>query len=127
MLSIDHQAGGNQAALKSTISPKRARAKTSLIGQSPKKSSALKIKLTPAAKEKSANYKSVRYEMKGLTEEKIELDHLRIIVADIKREKDVAKSIQSDNILLKDQLARADQKSESLEAMRQELEKVREE
>ena len=65
--------------------------------------------------------------MKGLTEEKIELDHLRIIVADIKREKDVAKSIQSDNILLKDQLARADQKSESLEAMRQELEKVREE
>ena len=42
--------------------------------------------------------------MQGLTEEQVELAHLRVIVAEIDREQMVVRSLQEDNTALKEQL-----------------------
>ena len=47
-----------------------------------------------------------KFEAQGLTEEQVELSHLRVIVAEMDREKKVVSSLQEDNDLLKEQLER---------------------
>ena len=64
--------------------------------------------------------------MQGLTEEQVELAHLRVIVAEIDREQMVVRSLQEDNNALKEQLQIETQKYASLEAVRDELEQTRE-
>jgi len=68
---------------------------------------------------------SVRYEMQGLTEDKVELEHLRTIVKEMDREIRVMESVRSDNKLLREQLSRQEDKYRSLEATRSDLEKTR--
>ena len=63
----------------------------------------------------------------GLTNEKVELEHLRTIVKEMDREIQVMESIRADNQMLKDQIARQDEKYSSLEATRTELENTKDE
>lgn len=49
------------------------------------------------------------YEARGLTSNEVELEHLRAIVAEIKRERSVTMSIQKDNEMLREQLRRAEE------------------
>ena len=46
----------------------------------------------------------------GLTNDKVELEHLRTIVKEMDREIQVMESIRADNQMLKDQIARQDEK-----------------
>lgn len=55
------------------------------------------------------------------------MEHLRTIVTELRRDQHVVESIKSDNNLLREQLARASDTNQSLEALRIELEKIREE
>ena len=64
---------------------------------------------------------------KGLTVDRVELDHLRTIVTELSRDQKVVESLRSDNNLLKNQLNRAQETNQSLEAVRIELEQIREE
>lgn len=52
---------------------------------------------------------SSRFKAKGLTEEKIELKHLRTIVKEMDREIRVMESIRADNKILKEQLVVQDE------------------
>lgn len=68
----------------------------------------------------------------GLTEQLVSLDHLKTVETEVKRERGVTESCQSDNAMLREQLARANQRITGLEQVRQEqandisqLEKVR--
>ena len=45
-----------------------------------------------------------KFEALGLTEEQVELNHLRVIVGEMDREKTVVSSLQEDNDLLKEEL-----------------------
>ena len=59
--------------------------------------------------------------------DRVELEHLRSIVTELRRDQKVVESLKSDKDLLKGQLARASDTNRSLEAVRVELEKIREE
>ena len=56
------------------------------------------------------------FEARGLTTNEIELDHLQTIVTEIKRERNVTESLQKDNAMLRDQLARAEDVRERQQA-----------
>ena len=70
---------------------------------------------------------STQFVRRGLNNEKIELEHLRTIVTELRRDQKVVESVKSDNNLLRDQLARAAETNQTLDTLRGELEKVREE
>ena len=73
-----------------------------------------------------------QYEAKGLKPDLVELEHLRTVETEVKREREVNQSLQQDIAMLQDQARRADQHIQGLEQVRQEqadnilmLEKVR--
>lgn len=95
------------------------------------------MQVSPKFKEKKTVAASVIQKQKArvniesaasvLTQDSIELEHLRTIVGEIKREKTVVENIISDNKMLKEQLKRAEQRAKDLDALRIELENGREE
>ena len=121
----------SEAKMRQSISPKKTRAnilqsspRKGTLGTSPTKSTHSVIKNVVASKQ--ALRQSKEYEnVQGLTEENIELDHLRTIVIEHGRENKVVESLQADIVILKEQLARADEKYNSLENVRTKLEKDR--
>ena len=72
------------------------------------------------------------YVSRGYTEQGVELEHLRTVEVEVKRERGVTMSVQADNATLREQLARANERINGLEQVRQtqandiaQLEKVR--
>jgi len=51
----------------------------------------------------------------GLTEQLVSLDHLKTVETEVKRERGVTESCQSDNAMLREQLARANERITGLE------------
>lgn len=77
---------------------------------------------------------SVTYENRGLVENAVDQEHMRVMELEVKRERGVNETLQSDIALLRNQLARADQRNLDNEKVRHEqannilgLEKVRSE
>ena len=69
---------------------------------------------------------------RGYTDPLVELDHLKTIEVEVKRERGVTESCQADNAMLREQLARANERIGGLEEVRKtqandisQLEKVR--
>ena len=57
----------------------------------------------------AGNPRSGDYEARGLSNNEVELEHLRTIVTEIKRERDVAESLRKDNAMLREQLRRSEE------------------
>ena len=49
------------------------------------------------------------FEKQGLTDPRVELEHLRTVVQEIKRERAVTESVQKDNAMLREQLRRSEE------------------
>ena len=61
---------------------------------------------------------STTYVNRGYTEQGVELDHLRTVEVEVKRERGVTMSVQADNATLREQLARANERINGLEQVR---------
>ena len=53
--------------------------------------------------------RSNEFEKQGLTDPRVELEHLRTVVQEIKRERAVTESVQKDNAMLREQLRRSEE------------------
>lgn len=100
--------------LEQTISP--ARTRQGATEESPARTSSGKAspgQAAPSPLKTAENINitkiSARYEAMGLTEEKVELQHLRTIMKEKDRELLVMESVRADNKLLREQLARQDE------------------
>ena len=69
--------------------------------------------------------RSTEFEARGLSSNEVELEHLRTIVQEIKRERAVTESLQRDNELLKENLRRSEDVRTKQEGHIGALEKVR--
>ena len=61
-----------------------------------------------------------QYEAKGLKPDLVELEHLRTIETEVKREREVNESLQADVAMLQAQLQRAEESNRGLERVRAE-------
>ena len=84
--------------MNQSLSPRRAKARTLDVPKSPGKSSS---KASLRDETQTCSKISLRYEMRGFTEEKVELEHLRTIIKEMDREIKVMESVRSDNKLLR--------------------------
>ena len=96
-------------------SPTKTRAQTAKV---------VKKKTVTTTKVTVQGQVSKAYESRGLTEEAVELEHLRTVVQEMKRERELVESLQRDNAMLREQLGRQETRIDGLEQVRHELEKV---
>ena len=59
-----------------------------------------------------------KYEQQGLKPDLVELEHLRTVETEVKREREVNQSLQADVAMLSAQLARAEEANRGLEKVR---------
>ena len=119
----------NQAMMSPKKGKKKGRAQTAA---SPGKMSATTKTSIVTTSQVVSGPVSTMYVNRGYTEQGVELDHLRTVEVEVKRERGVTMSVQADNATLREQLARANERINGLEQVRQtqandisQLEKVR--
>ena len=100
-----------QEAVVEVSSPTKTRAQTAKV---------VKKKTVTTTKVTVQGQISKAYESRGLTEEAVELEHLRTLVQEMQREREVTESLQRDNAMLREQLGRADERIDGLEKVRHE-------
>ena len=106
----------NQAMMSPKKGKKKGRAQTA--GQSPgKMSSTTKTSIVTTQQVVSGPISTI-YVNRGYTEQGVELDHLRTVEVEVKRERGVTMSVQADNATLREQLARANERINTLEGHR---------
>ena len=84
-----------------SVSPKKKSRPATAVKGSPEKVSMTMTITTPIADDIARR--------EGLTDANVELQHLRTIVQEMRRERDVTESIQKDNAMLREQLRRAEE------------------
>ena len=58
------------------------------------------------------------YEARGLSRSQVDQEHIEAVETEVKRERGVTESVQGDNAMLREQLARANERIRGLEKVR---------